>query len=415
MAALIPAWQQIPPPATRNIAIHVSPAAERAIRDGHPWLYAGAIRRQSHEGRSGDLAVVFDRKRRFLAIGLYDPASAIRVRVLQAGQPAAIDAAWFAAQFSRALQRRDDLLADQLTTGFRLIHGENDGFPGLVLDRYDQVGVLKLYTAAWFPHLPVLLPEVLRLSRLDRLVLRLSNASSQGAKFDLIDGQTIAGLPVVEPVKFLENGLRFAADVVQGQKTGFFFDQRDNRALVEKLAAGKSVLNVFAYTGAFSLYAARGGATHIVSLDAGKPALDAAAANFALNQHIPAIAAAGHELIAADAFEALPALAEAGRRFDLVICDPPALARNSEGIEAALSAYRKLAGQALNLLDRGGTLVMASCTARVPAPMFFQTVREVAVGLGRPLTTITETGQPVDHPITFKEGAYLKCLFAIAS
>lgn len=414
MAAFLPALLHIPPPATRNIAVHVTPAAERAIRDGHPWLYADAIRRQSHEGRSGDLAVVFDSKRRFLAVGLYDPASPIRVRVLHVGKPVAVDAAWFTAKFSRALDRRAELLGSADTTGFRLIHGENDGFPGLVLDRFDRVAVLKLYTPAWFPHLPALLPELLRLSSLERMVLRLSRAAAPGEQYGLSDGQTIAGELVAEPVEFLENGLRFAADVVQGQKTGFFFDQRDNRAMVEKLAAGRSVLNAFAYTGAFSLYAARGGAAGVTSLDASRPALDAAAANFALNRHLPAVAAAAHEVILADAFQEMPRLAQAGQRFDMVIVDPPTLARSNEAVPGALAAYRKLTVFALDLLNPGGVLVMASCTARVPAATFFQTVRAAADDLGRPLQTIAETGQPVDHPITFKEGAYLKCLFAIA-
>jgi 23S rRNA (cytosine1962-C5)-methyltransferase len=255
----------------------------------------------------------------------------------------------------------------------------------------------------------------LRLSGLTRLVLRLNQATAHGDAHGLTDGQMLAGPPVVEPLEFLENGLRFTADLAHGQKTGFFFDQRDNRAMVESLAAGKSVLNAFAYTGACSLYAARGGATSVTSLDASRPALEAAVANFTLNRHVPAVATAAHELVVADAFQALSMLAEAGRRFDMVITDPPPLARNSEGIGAALAAYRKLTAHALSLLNPGGLLVAASCTARVPAPAFFQTVRDVAEGLRRGLHTIAETGQPVDHPITFKEGAYLKCLFAIAS
>ena len=252
----------LPAPSERRLALRVRPAAERALRGGHPWLYADAIRQQSHEGQPGDLGVVFDRQRRFVAIGLYDPLSPLRLRVLQQGRPAPIDRNWFAARLAAALALREPLAQDERTTGYRLVHGENDSLPGLVVDRYDQTVVLKLYTAAWVPHLPALLDALLDRLPVQRLVLRLSRdvAAQPAFLYGLQPGQVLAGPPLEGPVTFQENGLRFSADVVAGQKTGFFFDHRDNRRRVERLAAGKRVLNVFAYTGAFSLYAARGGA-----------------------------------------------------------------------------------------------------------------------------------------------------------
>ena len=405
----------LPAPAEKRIALRISPASERAIRSGHPWLFANAIRQQSHDGRSGDLAVIFDRKRRFLAIGLYAPASPIRVRILAQGQPTKIDADWFLYKLETAVEQRLSLLQTN-TTGYRLVHGENDGLPGLVIDRYGENYVLKLYTTAWVPHLPALLRGLLAVAQPTRIILRLSRfvQRQHDALFGLADGQLLFGKPLKKWVRFLENGLYFEADVVQGQKTGFFLDQRDNRARVEKMAAGKRVLNVFAYTGGFSLYAARGGAKEVVSLDISQPALANAMRNFKLNRAHEVVAAAEHELLVGDAFLTMKQLIENGRRFEMVIIDPPAFAKRQDEVERALSAYGRLVRLGLKLLRSGGILVMASCSSRVNADQFFELVHKTAVGVGRPLQEIERTGHALDHPIAFPEGAYLKCLFAIA-
>ncbi len=450
----------IPPPSPRRLALRVTPEAQRAIRQGHPWVFRQSVTSQSGEGRPGDLAVIFDDYRRFMAIGLYDPTSPIRVRVLQHGEPATIDRTWFEGRLAAAAEWRA-ALPESGTTGYRLVHGENDGLPGLVVDRYEETLVIKLYTLAWVPHLAGLVAALatlplsdamsilstvegcgpgsesapppstagcgppLRMLRSDfgeRLVLRLSRELARQPEhlYGLADGLTLAGTPPEGPVDFSENGLRFEADVMHGQKTGFFFDQRDNRARVEKLAAacgrpqGRRVLNVFAYSGGFSLYAARGGATEVVSIDTSAPALAAAERNFALNQDAPAVKAARHRVLVADAFDALAELAGRGERFDLVIVDPPALAKQAAEIPAALTAYSRLTALALAVLAPGGTLVSASCSSRVSAPAFFRAVNQAAAHAGRPLTEIDRTGHAIDHPVRFPEGAYLKCLYATA-
>lgn len=403
----------LPPPSQRRLALRVTPEAQRALRQGHPWLFDRAIVSQSAAGQPGDLAVVFDDRRRFLAIGLYDPASPIRVRILQHGSPAAIAAAFFAGRLAAAAGRRA-ALAGQDTTGYRLVHGEGDGLPGLAIDRYDRVLVVKLYTAAWLPYLPVLLEGLAGVAPAEAVVLRLSRAVQRqpAALHGLTDGATLAGTLAATPVIFRENGLLFEADVLHGQKTGFFLDQRENRARVEGLAAGKEILNAFAYTGGFSLYAARGGAPAVVSLDSSAPALAAAGRNFDLNRDLPAVAAARHELLVEDAFAALARLAQDGRRFDLVVVDPPAFAKQQSEILAALRSYERLAALALGVLQPGGTLVMASCSSRVSAGDFFAAVRRGADHAGLALHEFDHTGHPVDHPVGFAEGAYLKCLYA---
>lgn len=402
------------PADVQRIAIHLTPEGERVVRGGHPWLYPEAILRQNRDGRSGDLAILFNRQSRFLAIGLYDPDSPLRVRILHKGRPVTINRAWWTEQFRRAAELRQPLLATQ-TDGYRLAHGENDGFPGLVVDRYADSYVMKLYTAAWLPHLDDVVAGLTAVAHPQRLLLRFSRAIQESmTAHGLTDGYCLLGSPPDGPIEFLENGLRFAADIVAGQKTGFFFDQRENRARVEGLANGAVVLNAFAYTGGFSLYAARGGAREVVSLDLSRPALDAAAANFALNQNHPAVAACRHELVAGDAFEEMARMGRNGRSFDLVIIDPPAFAKKASEVARAQKAYARLVRLGLLLLRPGGTLVMASCSSRVTADDFFKLVHETARGEKRPLREIARTAHALDHPIRFPEAAYLKCLFATA-
>ena len=410
----MPDFHQIPRPSDRRIALHVQPAAERALRAGHPWLYDQAIRKQSHAGASGDLAVIFDRKGRFLAIGLYDPDSSIRVRVLQHGAAAPINAEWFEARLRAAAGRRDPLPA-QGTTGYRLVHGENDGLPGLVIDRYAETLVLKLYTAAWLPHLRDVLPGLQRVQPFDRLVLRVSRRLVPLTEpYGLSDGQTLIGTAPSGPVRFDENGLRFAADVTVGHKTGFFFDQRDNRAHVRSLSSGRSTLDVFAYSGGFSVYAAAGGAVSVMSVDASAPALEAAAANFALNRDRAPVRAAQHTVRVGDAFEELQQLSAEGQRFDLIIVDPPSFAKRAVEVRGALALYARLTRLALSVLSADGVLVMSSCSSRVSPDAFFDAVLRAAADAGRPLRELRRTGHALDHPIGFPEGEYLKCLFATA-
>lgn len=410
----MPDFHQIPRPSDRRIALHVQPAAERALRQGHPWLYDQAIRKQSHDGVSGDLAVIFDRKGRFLAIGLYDPDSPIRVRVLQHGAPSPINVEWFEARLRAAAVRRAPLPA-QGTTGYRLVHGENDGLPGLVIDRYAETLVLKLYTAAWLPHLRDVIPGLQRVQPFDRLVLRVSRRLAPLIEpYGLTDGQTLIGSAPSGPVHFEENGLRFAADVAAGHKTGFFFDHRDNRAHVRSLSSGRSALDVFAYSGGFSVYAAAGGAVSVLSVDASAPALEAAVANFALNRDRAPVRAARHTVRVGDAFEQLQQLSAEGQRFDLIIVDPPSFAKRAVEVRGALALYARLTRLALSVLSADGVLVMSSCSSRVSPDAFFGAVLSAAAEAGRPLRELRRTGHALDHPIGFPEGEYLKCLFATA-
>ena len=411
MMEFITTLSELPTPSAKRIALRITPPAERALRKGHPWIFDQSITDISHIGAPGDLAVIFDKERRFQAIGLYDPTSSIRVRILQARQPATINADWFRSILDVAARLRSPLKKHN-TDGYRLINGENDGLPGLIVDRYADTLVLKIYTPAWVPHLKDFCDALAQVSDATHLILRLNRSTHGQAKllYGLSDRMSLTLQTPPNPILFKENGLIFESDPINGQKTGFFLDQRDNRMRVEKLSKGKSVLNVFSYTGGFSVYAARGGAKEVVSVDLSAPALEAAVRNMAHNN-----LTATHETIAEDAFEVLARLASQKRLFDVVIIDPPMFAQSEKQVGAAISSYRKLTRLGLGVLRKGGTLVQASCSSRVDDESFFESIHKSANEAGRTLKEIERTGHALDHPVTYAEGAYLKCLFAQAT
>ena len=398
-----------PSPTTR-LHLRVSSTAETIIRAGHPWLFAGSLRGLNRDGQLGELAVIYDRHDHFLAIGLFDPLSPLRLRILHAGKPVNIDEAWWRHQFQKAIDRRRGLF-DEQTTGFRWLHGESDGWPGLVLDRFGTVLVLKLYTAAWLPRLAELTALIREFLNPEHLVLRLARNTQEVARreFHLEDGGLLIGEKLEQRPIFLENGLRFEAEVLQGQKTGFFLDQRENRRRVARLAPGRDVLNAFSFSGGFSLYAARAGATAVADLDISPHALEAGKRNFALNQDDAAVAQCPRETVQADAFQWLEQ--NRTRQFGLVILDPPSLAKREADRNGAIQAYGKLTATGIRALRPDGILVAASCSGHVTADEFFRAVRQAARKSGRRLTELETTGHPPDHPATFPEGRYLKCIY----
>jgi 23S rRNA (cytosine1962-C5)-methyltransferase len=407
--------------------LRISPTAEWKLRSGHPWLYSESILQENREGKLGELAVIYDRHDNFLALGLYDPTSPLRVRVLLTGNPQPIDLNWWQNHLGAAVHRRDGLF-DAQTTGYRWINGESDGWPGLVLDRYERTVVMKLYSAAWLPRLAELTNLVREgvlmrgsasstaealdasLAQPERLVLRLSrNIQPLAHKaFGVSDGQVLYGPELQGPVLFLESGLRFEAEVARGQKTGFFLDQRENRRCVESLARGRQVLNAFSYSGGFSLYAARGGAVAATDLDISPHALASGQRNFELNRSNPAVANCHYQSVQADAFEWLN---QAKPQFDLIVLDPPSLAKREMDRSRALNGYGHLVRQALVCLRRDGILVAASCSAHVSSAEFFEMMRQTARKSGRQFTELQTTSHPPDHPATFQEARYLKAIY----
>ncbi len=406
-----PAVAGLPGPSGRRVAVRVTKDALRQVRGGSPWVFDGSITSAKDDGAApGDLAVVFDDDRRFAAIGLWDPESPIRIKILHVGTPTPIDGSWWAGRIAAAMERRGPLATDPDTTGYRVVHGENDGLGGLVVDRYAGTTVVKLYSAIWWPHLRSVLDALVAVTTPDRIVLRL--ARSVPARDGLHDGVTLLGSPPEGPVRFRERGLTFEADVVHGHKTGHFLDQRDNRGLVRGMAAGCSVLDVFANTGGFSVSAAAGGARSVHLVDASEPALRTAERNLDHNRHIGAVRACEVRTTVGDAFDVLRDLARRDERYDLVVVDPPSFANDAAGVPAARRAYFRLTQAAVRVVAPGGHLVQASCSSRITDEDFFTIVHDAASQGGVRLREIRRTGHAVDHPVGFEHGSYLKAVFA---
>lgn len=386
-----------------RLRLRVTATAEKIIRSGHPWIFSDSVREQNREGSAGELAVVFDRNDKFLAVGFYDPGSPIRVRILHVGKPVSINAEFWRVRFDEALKRREGLFDDR-TTGYRVINGESDGWPGLVLDRYATTLVLKIYTAAWLGRTAEIVSLIRERLNPERVVLRFSRNVRGG------DSAEIAfGPPVTGPVVFSENGVSFEAEVLRGQKTGFFLDQRENRHIVETFAEGRSVLNAFSFSGGFSLYAARGGAKSVTDLDISAHALESAKRNFKLNKANQSIAGCRHDSIQGDVFKWLRENRGAG--FDLIVLDPPSLAKRESERAGAIGAYGKLVADGLRHLSRGGILLACSCSAHVTAEEFFKAVVQEAGDSRRRFRELQRTHHASDHHATFKEAEYLKAIY----
>jgi 23S rRNA (cytosine1962-C5)-methyltransferase len=272
--------------------------------------------------------------------------------------------------------------------------------------------VLKLYASSWLPHLHTIVPILERELRPERMIVRFSRDVAGHELYGLREGVALIGDAPTGPVMFNEHGLLFEADVVHGQKTGHFLDQRDNRSKVRPLAKGLDVLDLFACTGGFSVYAAAGGASSVHSVDLSTQALDTARRNMAHNAFIKNVQQCKHTTEAGDVFDVLKRFGQQKRRYDMVIVDPPSFARRNSDHDRALHAYRRLTRGALDLVADGGILVQSSCSNRIRNDEFFDGVHAAAASTPHRISEMLRTTHAADHPISFPEGAYLKTLFA---
>lgn len=379
----------------------------RHLRAGHPWVFRKALAKQTKGIPAGTIVDVVEGNR-FVARGYYDPLSPITVRVLTREEGETVDDAFWRRRVARAMALRRELVRG--TTAYRLLHGESDGLPGVVADRYDRFAVIKLYSAGLTPWRAAIV-EALRAECGDLAGVygRDEIPRDDDDEGTAGEGRVLWGAEPPEQIAIDEYGMKILVDVRRGQKTGLFLDQRENRRLVRELARGRpEALNLFSYTGGFSVAAALGGSTHVVSNDLDADALHLARATFKANGLDPA----DHAFAQGDAFDLLANYKRQGRRFDLVVCDPPAFAKSQKAVEGALAGYASLNRAALAVLSPGGLLVTCSCSARVSAEQFFEAVKEAAFKTRIELALVAETRQPYDHPISlqFKEGRYLKAM-----
>lgn len=397
------AFPVLPP---QILAIKLTAIGERLVRQEHPWIFSESITKINKEGKSGDIAVIFDHsKNKPIGVGLYDPQSDIRIKMLHFGSGARLDTAFFSQKIKHAYQFRSKLLETK-TNSYRLLFGENDGFPGFIADIYADVLVVKLYSEIWLPYFETILKELLNITKAETVVLRLSRKLQESKivkSFKLSDGQVLYGNLEDENVLFVEHGIKFAANVIQGHKTGYFLDHRENRRRVGVLSKNKTVLDVFSYAGGFSVHALANGAKEVTSVDISKQALEVASENATLNKH-----SGKHTIICGDAFTVMQDLISAGIHYDVVVIDPPSFAKSKKEINIALKKYAQLARLGIDVTKKGGMLVLASCSSRVLAEDFFRINSEAFKNQKRRFEVQLKTQHDLDHPIGFPEGAYLK-------
>ena len=388
----------------QRLAIKLNAAGERSVLQGHPWIFENSIEKINKVGRSGDIAIIFNKKdNAIIGIGLYDVASPIRIKMLHHGGGAPINERFFKSKIEKAYALRAPLLLTN-TNSYRLLFGENDSFPGLIADVYDTVLVVKLYSEIWLPYLNEILDLLQKQLANKTTILRLSRSLQRSKMNDLQDGSVVYGELKNEVVQFVEHGVKFSANVVHGHKTGYFLDHRNNRKRVGELSNGKQVLDVFSYAGGFSVHALANNAKEVTSLDISKQALAIALDNGKLNAYTGV-----HKIIAGDAFVEMQNLINKKITYDIVVIDPPSFANSKDQIQIAKKKYRELADFGLKLTGTNGILVLASCSSRVSAQAFFDINKQALDASGRRYQIMEQTQHDIDHPISFPEGAYLKC------
>lgn len=391
----------------KNLAVKLNSKGEQSVVKGHPWVFSNSIVKINDDAKTGDLAIIFSKnKNKVIGIGLYDANSPIRIKIIHNAQTKAIvNAEFFQHKIEAAYQKRQELLKTK-TNSYRLLFGENDGFPGLIADVYDKVLVVKLYSEIWLPYLQWILESLQMTSKSETIVMRLSRQLENSKHHNFTDGEVVYGKLKNEVVEFIEHGVRFSANVLKGHKTGYFLDHRANRKRVGELSKGKTVLDVFSYAGGFSVHALANGATEVTSLDISKQALDVARENGKLNAY-----SGIHKTISGDAFQEMENLIKHKKTFDVVVIDPPSFAKQQSEIELAKKKYKQLAELGEKLTAIKGLLVLASCSSRVTAQSFFDLNQNALNAQGRLYDTVLKTKHDIDHPVTFPEGAYLKCAY----
>lgn len=368
---------------------------EDSIKRFHPWVFSGAIFKKSFEGEDSRWVRVLDAREKFLALGYYaDSSIAVRVVSFEDIQP---DSIFWKQKFEKALLVREAIgfLGDENSTSFRLINGEGDGIPGLIVDVYAGTAVFQFH----HPFLYNIREEIIEGFKANvalenkRIVIR--NTYEKHAPTQ----------ETGEPEIMHEHGIKFSVDPFGGQKTGFFLDQRENRFLLEKYARGKTVLNTFCYTGGFSLYALRGGAKRVVSVDISAYAMQQVETNLELNGWKDA----AHESVCTDV---IPYLNEVGKDFDLIVLDPPAFAKSLSKRHNAIQAYKRLNKAALEAIQPNGLIFTFSCSQVVTRELFERTIYSAAIEAGRNVRVLHRLTQSPDHTtsVFHTEGEYLKGL-----
>ncbi len=378
--------------------VQINPDRVKNVLAGHPWIFSGALA-QKPRVPDGTLVRIMANKQ-FVGIGYYNSRTDIAVRILSL-RDETIDARFFAERF-RTLRRRKEEWLPARTNAYRAVFGEADGMPGLVVDKYDKVLVAQFHTLGMNGLKSMVVEGLLKAFNPETIVER----SDVGVrKLEGLEDQPIGILhgKEVGEVEIEEQGFKFLVHVIEGQKTGFFLDQRENRQAITRFCKGRNVVNCFSYTGGFSVYAAST-AKRVVSVDISKPAMETCRRNFKLN----GLSAGENDFLALDVFDYLKSM-EPGA-FDFIILDPPSFAKNRKQLPNAIKAYTTINSKALEKLPDGGILVSSSCTSHVDPGTFVKILHQASVNTRCTLKVLESREQPFDHPynLSFPEGRYLK-------
>ena len=385
----------------------LKPGRERSLLRRHPWVFSGAVGKVHGSPQSGDTVVVHSADGGFLAWAAYSPVSQIRARVWSFEEAEVPGPDLFKKKIEAALALRSTAVPPETTDALRLVHGESDGLPGLVADRYVGTLVVQILSAGCERWRDTLIEILRETSGCERLYER-SNAEARK-----LEGLAPTAGPLLDsaadgPIRIVEHGIKYEVEVAAGQKTGFYLDQRDNRRRAGSLAGGREVLDCFCYTGGFALSALAGGARSVLAIDSSAPALASARRNFTLN----GLETDRAEWLEADVFGALRTLRREGRQFDFIVLDPPKFAPTPKDAARAARGYKDINLNALKLLRPGGLLATFSCSGGISPELFQKIVAGAAADAGVPLLLRERYGAAPDHPvrIEFPEGEYLKGL-----
>lgn len=372
----------------------------------HPWIFSNALQ-TPNDIENGSLVDIFEsRGNRFMARGYYNGNSQIAVRILTLSSSEKIDTEFFVKRFEESKRVRERFIDTKKTNAYRLIFGESDGMPGLIVDRYNKVLVFQIHTMG----MDRLKKEMI--SALEKVFKPESIYERSDIGVRNLEGLTdqpkglVYGKPLEKEIEIMENGIPMLVNVEEGQKTGMFLDQRENRKALQTYVKDKNVLNCFCYTGGFSIYAALAGAKKVTSVDSSGPALETAKRIFERN----GIPASKHEFLDEDVFDLLEKYRLEKRRFDVIILDPPAFVKNQKSLTRGLQGYAFINQRALELLPVGGILVSSSCSAHVNEEMFQKMLAISSSKAKCTLKVLEIRNQPIDHPynLSFPEGKYLK-------
>jgi 23S rRNA (cytosine1962-C5)-methyltransferase len=395
-------------PSNRYPTASLKPHREESLQSGHLWIFSGALQQPPHWIEPGGLVDVKSATGQFVARGYYNPRTDIAIRILTRNIEETIDTAFFRQRIRNALELRQ-VFDPTKTNTYRLIHSEGDGLPGLIVDRFADILVMQIHTAGMESLRSLVIDVLASETGAHGILLRNDSPSRRREGLELEEPLVVAG-EVPEQVTVRENGIQFHIDPWQGQKTGFFIDQRDKREALGKYAPGKRVLNCFSYTGGFSVYAAlTGSQTHVTSVDISASAIETARENFTLNGLDPN----QHRFLIADVFDYLEQAQKDGEQFDVVVLDPPAFAKTQSARTQALKAYRRLNTLAMQVLRSGGILLTCSCSGVIGMDDLLGAISQAAQRLSRTVQLLETYTHSVDHPlnIAMPETNYLKAVF----